>query len=289
MSAETVKIHKYEVMHKIGAGGFSSVYKAKHCLTNKIVALKIVKSVEHSKLILNESKIISYLNREIKTSKHFFPTLHWYGTFGKMTCLATTFYHDSFTNVLHNGFADILPKLDLCAQMIEIMHHIHSVGIIHCDVKPDNFMINDEQRLVLIDFGMARMCVNQTAGTHIPNKVSNTFFGTPKYASFHLHLGNRPSRRDDLISVGYLMMLVFDIELPWSSVNSPENSYFVHDAANLQRLELKRPDCLIAHLTSSANADINHYLIPYFKEVNALKYDEKPEYTICNAIFNVLY
>ena len=286
MTTNAVKIHKYEVIQKIGAGGFSSVYKATHCVTNKIVALKIVKSAEHSKLILNESKIISYLNREIKTSKHFFPTLHWYGTFGKMTCLATTFYYDSFSNVLHNGFADILPKLDLCAQMIEIMHHIHGVGVIHCDVKPDNFMINDEHRLVLIDFGMARMFVD---GTHIPNKVSNTFFGTPKYASFHLHLGNRPSRRDDLISVGYLMMLVFGIELPWSDITCEKNSYYVNDAANVRRLELKRPDCLRAHLASFVNADLNHYLIPYFKEVNALKYDEKPEYTMCNSIFNVLH
>ena len=289
MSGETVKIHKYEVMHKIGAGGFSSVYKAKHCITNKIVALKIVKSSEHSKLIINESKIISYLNREIKTSKHFFHTLHWYGLFGKMTCLATTFYCDSFANVLHNGFTDILPKLDLCSQMIEIMHHIHGAGVIHCDVKPDNFMMNDEGRMVLIDFGMARMCVNQTAGTHIPNKMSNTFFGTPKYVSFHLHLGNRPSRRDDLISVGYLMMLVFGVDLPWTHITMDENSYFVNDAANVRRLELKRPDRILSYLAQSTNDVFNHYLIPYFKEVSALKYDETPEYAICNSIFNVLY
>lgn len=289
MTTNAVKIHKYEVIQKIGAGGFSSVYKAKHCITNKIVALKIVKSADHSKLILNESKIISYLNREIDTSKHFFPILHWYGTFGKMTCLATTFYHDSFTNVLHNGFADILPKLDLCAQMIEIMHHIHGVGVIHCDVKLDNFMINDEHRLVLIDFGMARMFVNPQTQLHISNKVSNTFFGTPKYASFHLHLGNRPSRRDDLISVGYLMMLVFGVELPWTDITCEENSYYVNDAANVRRLELKRPDCLQAYLASLTNEGLNRYLIPYFKEVSALKYDEKPEYAVCNSIFNLLY
>lgn len=286
MLAETVKIHKYEVIRKIGAGGFSTVYKAKHCNTGKTVALKIVKSADHSKMILNESKIISYLNREIKMSKHIFPTLHWYGTFGKMTCLATTFYSESFTDILHNGLTDILPKLDLCAQMIEIMHHIHSVGVIHCDVKPDNFMINDEHRLVLIDFGMARMFINPNNQSHIPNKMSNTLFGTPKYASFYLHLGNRPSRRDDLISVGYLMMLVLGVELPWSSQDS---SYDIHHASNVQRLELKLPDCMHQYLSSLKNADVNHYLIPYFKEVGALKYDETPGYAIYNSIFNVLY
>lgn len=277
-----VKIHNYEIMHEIGAGGFSSVYKAKHCITAKIVALKIVKSAEHSKLILNESKIISYLNREIKTYKHLFPTLHWFGTFGKMTCLVTTFYSDSFTNVLSSGLTHILPKLDLCDQMIEIMHHLHNIGVIHCDVKPDNFMINDERKLVLIDFGMARMFIDPTTGTHISNKVSDTFFGTPKYASFHLHLGNRPSRRDDLISVGYLMILIFGAQLPW---RSRDCSCDIHCPSNVQRLELKRPDCLNAYLTSFFNLDINHYLIPYFKEITALKYDENPEYITYKSIF----
>jgi casein kinase 1 len=139
---------------------------------------------------------------------------------------------------------------------------------------------------VLIDFGMARMFINPTNQDHIPNKMSNTFFGTPKYVSFYLHLGNRPSRRDDLISVGYLMMLVFGVDLPW---HCKESSYDIHHASNVQLLELKLPDSMRKYLASLENADVNHYLIPYFKEVGALKYDETPGYAICNSIFNVLY
>jgi len=289
MIRDTVTIHKYTVIEKIGAGGFSTIFKAKYCNSDKMVAIKMVKSADHSKMILNESKIISYLNRELKMRNPCFPILHWYGTFSKSTCLVTTFYDFSFADALTIADRDILKKLDLCSQMIEIMHHIHSVGVIHCDVKPDNFMMNDENRLVLIDFGMARLFANQSNGTHTPNRMSDTFFGTPKYVSFYLHLGNRPSRRDDMISIGYLMMQVFGVELPWSNISGQENSYDVHNQSNVARLEMKHTDSLCKYLVSLSNRDINHYLIPYFKEVCALKYDDDPRYAVCNSIFNILH
>lgn len=290
MASNTVIIHKYEIIEKIGAGGFSTVYKARHKITGKLVALKIVKVREHSKTILNESKILSFLNREIGArTTDFFPTIHWYGMFGKMTCLATTFFTGSFSDVLR-GLSTTLDCLDVCSQMIELMHHIHHLNIIHCDVKPDNFLTNDSGKLVLIDFGMARMCVDPDTGEHIPNRVSNTFFGTPKYVSFHLHLGNRPSRRDDLISVGYLMMMVFGFDLQWLDNNFDDSKelYDIRHEANLYKLELKQLESLISYL-ASLSPMCHNYLIPYFKGVYALKYEDAPDYSLYNSIFNTLY
>jgi len=96
MTNDTVVIHKYEIIENIGAGGFSTVYKARHINNDKLVAMKIIKLPMYAKTIMNESKILSYINRELK-SKYAgsFPTLHWYGKFGKMVCLATTYYSKS--------------------------------------------------------------------------------------------------------------------------------------------------------------------------------------------------
>jgi serine/threonine protein kinase len=290
MASNTVIIHKYEIIEKIGAGGFSTVYKARHKITGKLIALKIVKVREHSKTILNESKILSFLNREIGArTADFFPTIHWYGMYGKMTCLATTLFAGSFADVLR-GLSSTLTRLDVCTQMIELMHHIHHLNVIHCDVKPDNFLVNDSGKLVLIDFGMARMCVDPDTGEHIPNRMSNTFFGTPKYVSFHLHLGNRPSRRDDLISVGYIMIMVFGIELPWldDNIDDSKELYDIRHEANLYKLEMKQLDILNTYLTPLSR-DSQNYLIPYFKEVYALKYEDAPDYSLYNSIFNTLY
>ena len=282
-ASDAIVIHNYIILNKIGQGGFSSVYKAQHKKNNRIVALKIEKTKD-SKSILHESKILSYLNRELLSN--VVPTLFWYGAFGKMVGIATTFYSTSMTEIL-SRIISITAKMDLCKQLINIMRQLHSVFVIHCDVKPDNFMVrygeNDGLlKLVIIDFGMSRLFVDSQQTTkHLPNKISDSLFGTPKYASYNVHLGHKYSRRDDLISIGYLLMTVFDIALPWSTLpligdkDSKDLVSVVHPH-NIYRRDLKIYENLVEYLRKTDFADI---LIPYFTNVYALKYEDAPNYT----------
>ena len=283
-ASDAIVIHNYKILNKIGQGGFSSVYKAQHTKNNRIVALKIEKSKD-SKSILHESKIMSYLNRELSSS-NVVPTLFWYGAFGKMVGIATTFYSTSLSEVLTQKL-DIPMKMDLCRQLTNIMRQIHSVFVIHCDVKPDNFMVHYGEndgllKLVIIDFGMSRLFVDSQQTTkHLPNKISDSLFGTPKYASYNVHLGHKYSRRDDLISIGYLFMTVFDIALPWSTLpligdEDSKDLVSVAHPHNLYRRDLKIYDNLVEYLRKTDFADI---LIPYFTEVYSFKYDEAPTYS----------
>ena len=281
-SASLIVIHNYKILNKIGQGGFSSVYKAQHTKNNRIVALKIEKTKD-SKSILHESKIMSYLNREL--ASNVVPTLFWYGAFGKMVGIATTFYATSMSDVLTQKLG-IPMKMDLSKQLINIMRQIHSVFVIHCDIKPDNFMIqyvDEEVKLVIIDFGMSRLFVDSQQIT----KMSDSLFGTPKYASYNVHLGHKYSRRDDLISIGYLLMTVFDIALPWSLpplasqsdqifLSSPTQTSVNHPH-NLYRRDLKIYEKLVEYLRKTDFADI---LIPYFTNVYELKSHEAPDYNI---------
>ena len=283
-SASLIVIHNYRILNKIGQGGFSSVYKAQHKKNNRIVALKIEKSKD-SKSILRESKILSYLNRELLTD--VVPTLFWYGTFGKMVGIATTFYSTSLTGILTQRIS-VPVKMDLCRQLINIMRQLHSFFVIHCDIKPDNFMVShaddDSFKLVIIDFGMSRLFVDSQQTTqHLPDDISDSLFGTPKYASYNVHLGHKYSRRDDLISVGYLFMTVFGISLPWSAVpvlpNDDQSQRLLSDCDhpdNLYRRDMKKYDKLVEYLRKTDFAKI---LISYFTDVYALKYDETPNYT----------
>ena len=177
---------------------------------------------------------------------------------------------------------------------------LHGVFVIHCDIKPENFMINltnDSIKLVAIDFGMSRLFVeSRDTNAHLPNKMSDSLFGTPKYTSYNIHLGNKYSRRDDLISVGYLMMTVFDIALPWSALpvimadnNTSHGQRLLSHCDQSQRLlshcdhphnlyrrDLKMCENLVEYLRKTDFADM---LILYFTDVYALKYDEAPNYT----------
>lgn len=94
------------------------------------------------------------------------------------------------------------------------MHHRH---FLHRDIKPDNFLIGSAKRankVFIIDFGLAKRYL-QRDGTHIPYRDSKNLTGTARYASINTHLGIEQGRRDDLESLGYVLMYFLRGSLPW--------------------------------------------------------------------------
>ena len=107
--------------------------------------------------------------------------------------------------------------------MVEIIEKIHEKGVIHRDIKPENFMIADSKtqtqdhestkKLNIIDFGLSRIYIKD--GAHIPNKLNSSIVGTMRYISTHIHEGNVYSRRDDIISILYVIIYLLKGRLPW--------------------------------------------------------------------------
>jgi serine/threonine protein kinase len=134
----SVQLHNYILIEKLGEGGFARVYKAKHKHIDKIVAIKIVKKGEFNTL-QHESRVLLYLNSYYM---NVFPLLHWFGRYGNLLCLATTYYSNNLRDFLHNSHQSLF--YDTIKQMIDLCKKLHTVHIIHGDIKPDNFMINDK-------------------------------------------------------------------------------------------------------------------------------------------------
>ena len=117
--------------------------------------------------------------------------------------------------------------------IIEIIEKIHEKGVIHRDIKPENFMISQSRiqdnhtdpteqtdpaeqvnkKLNIIDFGLSRIYIKD--GTHIQNKQNSSIVGTMRYISTHIHEGNVYSRRDDIISILYVIIYLLKGRLPW--------------------------------------------------------------------------
>ena len=144
------------------------------------------------------------------------PQLYYIGT-DKMT--ASYQFHvmvmDLLGQSLENLFEHCKQKFDMqtvcyCAvQMISRIEKCHQEGIIHRDIKPDNFLIgqndHDKDTIYIIDFGLAKFYRNAD-GTHIPFKEGKNLTGTARYASLNTHLGQEQSRRDDLESIGHVLL-----------------------------------------------------------------------------------
>ena len=94
-------------------------------------------------------------------------------------------------------------------QMIQRIKVVHEERIIHRDIKPDNFMTGgtdaNKNTVFIIDFGLAK-CYKSSDGEHIPFIEGKNLTGTARYASINTHIGQEQSRRDDLESIGHVLL-----------------------------------------------------------------------------------
>ena len=103
--------------------------------------------------------------------------------------------------------------IDICLigiQCLERIEWIHKNNIIHRDIKPDNFLfgLKDPRIIYLIDFGLSKQYRSKRTFKHINHCYTKKILGTLRYASVNSLRGYEMSRRDDLESFIYMIMMV---------------------------------------------------------------------------------
>ena len=100
---------------------------------------------------------------------------------------------------------------------------MHSNRFIHRDLKPDNLAVGLGSRsniIYLFDFGLAKQYKNPKTRKHIPYRDNKELTGTVRYASLNTHLGIEQSRRDDLESLGFVLVYFHHGFLPWQGLQA---------------------------------------------------------------------
>jgi serine/threonine protein kinase len=212
---------RFRVIKRLGNGAFGEIYKVEKKKDGSVYAAKIERAVKNSKhvMLFWESKLIHKLR-----GKTYIPQLYYIGT--DKTNEKNQFHvmvMDMLGPSLEDLFMQCKRKFDLktcclvAQQMIKRIEKVHEERIIHRDIKPDNFLIGTDatrDNIYIIDFGLAK-CYKNSEGQHIPFIEGKNLTGTARYASLATHLGKEQSRRDDLETIGHVIIYFLRGSLPW--------------------------------------------------------------------------
>ena len=267
---------KYKPIKLLGAGTFSVVYEGINIKDNSKVALKLEEKNINKSLLKSEALNIFALQG-----------------FGIIKFIS--FGHSKDYNVLvepllgeslYSLYLQLKKNFtlkDICLigiQTIERIEYIHSKGYLHGDIKPENFVIgNNDQRIIyIIDFGLSKKYRSDRTGNHIQFCITKKMNGTARYASTNSLRGVEISRRDDLECLAYMIIYFIMKKLPWQGVkaNSLQNRY-------------KK----IYYMKKKLIYDENFKQLPkeiqeFYNDIKKLKFEEKPNYVKLKEYFYIL-
>ena len=203
--------NKYIIENLIGKGKFGQIFKGHIHKKNTAIAIKMEPSEGELKSIKHEVTILNYL---YKRGCRNIPYIYWYGKYNMDICMVMNYFPGSLCN-------ENITHIDtFMIKCIDILKNIHEHYVIHRDIKPQNFMFDEHGELHLIDFGLATVYVDDDHQHIKCTGCSQSYIlGTPKYISYHVHEGYVPSRRDDLISIGYLYLFLKYGSLQWDNIS----------------------------------------------------------------------
>ena len=264
--------NKYNLIEKIGEGSFGSIFKGQNIRTKEYVAVKVEPIMKDTKLLKNESIIYQYLNN---TSG--IPLIKWFGRDSQNYYMVIDLLGPSLESLkLTQSVFSLNLVLQIGIEVTKLLKSIHEKGLVHRDIKPDNFLLGlpgDKSKLFLIDFGFCKAYMKDN--DHIALKKMYNLIGSKTYASINAHNFLELSRRDDMESLGYMLVYLYSGSLPWQDMSQINN---MNDDLNNKIKELK--------ISLIDDMNILKVFLDYIKYVRGLDFYETPNY---NYIIHELF
>ena len=298
-----MRIHKYDIHAKIGEGKFGQVFSGINMKTNEKVAFKIEYSNAPFKILRYESTVLHYLceKQTAEEKDKYIPTIYWFGKLPPYSRIdgigmAITYYKYSLHELCREVENISLNEIyQIIRSMISALKFIHQHNVCHRDIKPQNIMYTGND-WAIIDFGLASFTIDEN-GDSIYNLSENEkkqhIVGTPKYISWNIHRGELPAKRDDLISIGYVLLFCLFGEDFWNN-------------CLMDNIEIKSQEACDTHILFPNNLRLlykkqleqicdeesffkkNEYLNikEFFRYLYGIKITETPRYHYLSSLFD---
>jgi len=270
---------KYRLSRKIGSGSFGDIYLGVNVTTGEEVAIKLESVKTKHPQLLYESKIYRILYGGVGI-----PNVRWFGVEGDYNVMVLDLLGPSLEDLFNycGRRFNLKTVLLLAQQLLSRLEFLHTKSFIHRDVKPDNFLIGlgrHHNTVYIIDFGLAKRYRDPRTHKHIAYREHKNLTGTARYASINTHIGIEQSRRDDLESLGYVVMYFLRGSLPWQGLkaNTKKQKY----ERILERKMATSPEQLCKGFPSEFRS--------YFEYCRALRFDDRPDYSYLKRLFSELF
>ena len=267
---------KYQIIKLISDGTFGQIYLVLDKDKNPFAMKTEIKA--KNSLLQQEAYILLELKPE------GFPKIITFGSINNYYILIEQYLGQSLNDLLVYYKEDNLSFQDKCLisiQLIERIRFLHSKTLIHRDIKPHNFLIGDKDKniIYLTEFRFCTKFKSSKTGKHISPGFKGTFTGTLRFSSANAQKGMQQSRRDDMESIGYVILNLFKGKLPWDFEN------FEDIALNEKEIYLKTYRMKKFMSTGKLCKGCPDELNEYFKIIRGLKFEEEPDYELLRNLF----
>jgi len=226
---------KYEVQNLVGAGGMGQVYRARHTMLRRTVAIKVL----HPGLTADPKVEARFLREARATSLLEHRNSMQVLDFGsEKRADGSRLLYIVMEYIEGRELSDIVRSegplaveriADLASQVCAALFQAHEQGVIHRDLKPENIMILDHvdddgrqvERVKVCDFGIAKIQSNEEYDSGKGSKLTEAgeVFGTPYYMSPEQARGQRLDARSDIYSLGVVLFELATGALPFVGEN----------------------------------------------------------------------
>ena len=269
---------KYLIRKKIGKGSFGIVYQGLNTSTNEKIALKVEKKEKNQQGTLeNEAMRLVYLQGE------GIPKVYCYGNNQSHNLLVEELLGKSLEDIF-NAYGKPFSLKTVCVlgiEMIKRIQFIHQKYYIHRDIKPDNFMTGrgeNEKNIYIIDFGLAKKYYSVSKAQHIKFCTGKHLIGTARYCARNAHRGYEQGRRDDIESIGYVLMYFLLGVLPWQGLKIKKNE------DQFEKIAEKKYNTSFEELTQGQPEEF----LQFFKYIDGLKFEDQPNYVYIIGLFQTM-